>query len=65
MRHFILALSVLSLVGGSIPAYAATQCRDSKGKFVKCPQKKSTTSQRCRDSHGKYAKCGTAGAKPA
>ena len=45
------------------PAVAAP-CRDSHGKFVKCP----TTVKkvvRCKDAKGKFVKCGTKGAKPA
>jgi hypothetical protein len=38
-------------------------CRDSKGKFIKCPRTKAKVSH-CRDAKGKYAKCGTTGAKP-
>jgi hypothetical protein len=63
MRKILLALSALSLIGVSAPALAA-QCRDSKGKFIKCakPTPKAT---KCRDSKGHYARCGTPGAKPA
>jgi hypothetical protein len=63
MRKLLVALSVLSLVAGSMPAIAA-QCRDTKGRFVKCPQSKAQSAH-CRDAKGKYAKCGTKGAKPA
>jgi hypothetical protein len=63
MRKFIIGLSALGLIAGSAPTLAA-QCRDAKGKFVKC-----TTAPakpiRCRDAKGHYAKCGTPGAKPA
>ena len=41
------------------PAYAAP-CRDSHGKFVKCPEKAKKV-VRCKDSHGKFAKCGAPG----
>lgn len=63
MRKLILALSALSLVAGSAPSIAAP-CRDSKGKFVKCPAKAPAKPARCRDAKGKFAKCGTKGAKP-
>jgi hypothetical protein len=63
MRKLLIALTGLSLVAGSMPAMAA-QCRDTHGRFVKCPQKKAQPT-RCRDAKGKYAKCGTKGAKPA
>jgi hypothetical protein len=63
MRKLIIIFSALSLIAGSTPAIAA-QCRDSKGKFIKCPQAKAKAVH-CRDAKGKYAKCGTKGAKPA
>jgi hypothetical protein len=63
MRKVIIAMSALSLIAGSTPAIAA-HCRDSKGKFIKCPQAKARAVH-CRDAKGKYAKCGTKGAKPA
>jgi hypothetical protein len=62
MRKVILSLSALTLVAGSMPAFAAP-CRDAKGKFVKCPRAK--VKVRCRDAKGQYAKCETKGAKPA
>ena len=61
----IVALSALGLIAGSAPALAATQCRDAKGKFVKCTQKAPAKTTKCRDAKGHYAKCGTKGAKPA
>lgn len=64
MRKLILALSALSLVAGSAPSLAA-QCRDAKGKFIKCPAKKTVAPARCRDMKGHYAKCGTKGSKAA
>ena len=64
MRKYILALSAFGLIAGSAPSLAATQCRDAKGKFIKCPEKKAPA-KKCRDAKGKYAKCGTKGAKPA
>ena len=64
MRKYILALSAFSLIAGSAPSLAATQCRDAKGKFIKCPEKKAPA-KKCRDAKGKYSKCGTKGAKPA
>ena len=63
MRKLILALSALSLVASSAPSIAAP-CRDSKGKFVKCPAKAAAKPTRCRDAKGKFAKCGSKGAKP-
>ena len=64
MRKFIIALSALGLLAGSVPTIAAAPCRDAKGKFVKCT-KAPAKPTRCRDAKGHYAKCGTKGAKPA
>jgi hypothetical protein len=42
---------------------AATQCRDAKGKFVKCEPAKAAA--RCRDvKTKKFAKCGLPGTEP-
>lgn len=57
MRTLFLALAVVSL--SATPALAAP-CKDAKGKFMKCPEKKPV---RCK-LKGKFAKCGTPGAKP-
>ena len=57
MRSLFLALAVVSL--SATPALAAP-CKDAKGKFIKCPEKKPA---RCK-LNGKFAKCGTPGAKP-
>ncbi len=35
---------------------AKTQCRDAKGKFVKCPTTP-TAAKQCRDAKGKFTKC--------
>lgn len=64
MRKFIIALSALGLVAGSMPSIAAAPCRDTKGKFVKCKTAPAKP-VRCKDAKGKFAKCGTKGAKPA
>jgi len=64
MRKLLVALSVLGLLASTAPAAAATQCRDAKGKFVKCSSKPAAP-KKCRDAKGHYAKCGAKGAKPA
>lgn len=61
MRHFLAALALASLV--TAPALAAP-CRDGKGKFIKCAEKKPEAPKKCKDAKGKFAKCGTPGAKP-
>jgi hypothetical protein len=49
---------------GTSSAIAAEQCRDEKGKFLKCPPP-ATAAQKCRDiKTKKFAKCGTAGTEP-
>ena len=63
MRPLALAAVVLSLaVAGD--AFAAAPCKDSKGKFTKCPPAAAKTAARCKDAKGKFAKCGAPGAKP-
>jgi len=64
MRKLLIAFSTLAFVAGSVPAVAATQCRDAKSKFIKCANKTPAKPPRCKDAKGKFAKCGTAGAKP-
>jgi hypothetical protein len=63
MRKIIVALSAFGLVSSAASSVSASPCRDTKGKFVKCPAKAAPT--RCKDAKGKFAKCGTRGAKPA
>jgi hypothetical protein len=52
MRKLVFALTALSLLAGSTPSLAA-QCKDKKGKFVKCPAKPKL----CRNAKGHFAKC--------
>ncbi len=53
MKKFVLALTALGVLAGSAPSFAATQCRNKAGKFIKCPAKPTA----CRDAKGHYAKC--------
>ncbi|KPF78362.1 hypothetical protein IP88_03995 [alpha proteobacterium AAP81b] len=62
MTAFLVTGALLALSAG--PTVAAEQCRDAKGKFIKCPPKGAASGQRCKDAKGKFAKCGTPGAKP-
>ncbi len=57
------SLLVVAAIGifAAAPA-SAGQCRDAKGKFVKCETTKKKV--QCKDAKGKFAKCGTAGAMP-
>ncbi len=60
------AVLAVALLGLSAPALAA-QCKDAKGKFIKCPPPAAApaaTGTRCKDAKGKFAKCGTPGAVP-
>ena len=60
MRYFLAAAFILSL--GTTGADAA-QCRDTSGKFMKCPPTKLI---HCRSpTTGRFEKCSVAGAKPA
>lgn len=69
MKRFAFALAALALV--SAPAMATNappkpktvQCKDAKGKFIKCPPKVApkvaTTGKKapCRDAKGRFTKC--------
>jgi hypothetical protein len=62
----VVALVATALAGGGALAAAAGathQCRDAKGKFVKCPAA-GAPKQQCKDAKGKFVKCGTPGAVP-
>ena len=61
LKSFGMILAVLAMAA---PATAGTPCRDTKGKFVKCPTKGPVKTVRCKNSKGRFAKCGTPGAKP-
>lgn len=64
MRKILTAFALIGLVTAG-PALAAP-CKDAKGKFTKCPDKKPVAKPKvCKDAKGKFAKCGTPGAKPA
>jgi hypothetical protein len=54
MKKLMLGLCAFSLLAGSAPSFAAAQCRDQNGKFVKCPQAKA---KQCRDAKGHFIKC--------
>lgn len=61
MRRLVILPIAAALIGLATPTLAAP-CKDAKGKFVKCPEKKPV---RCKGPNGKFARCGTPGAKPA
>lgn len=66
-RKSVLLAAVLGFgfaVLGSATATAA-QCRDDKGKFIKCPPAASAPATKCRDMKTKkFAKCGMEGTEP-
>jgi hypothetical protein len=64
MRMIAFAMTALLMGMSAATPVAAEQCRDSAGKFIKCPLKPDTKAKRCKDASGKFAKCGTPGAKP-
>lgn len=61
MHRFLTAFCALAFLVVTAAGVDAKQCRDAKGKFVKCkttmqmPMKKT-----CRDAKGKFIKCKTA-----
>ncbi len=63
MKKFIAALLVVSFVTSAPVAAMAAQCRDAKGKFIKCPPAKAAAAAtpakpaKCRDAKGKFIKC--------
>ncbi len=58
MKKIMMAAAIVALTASSA---LATQCRDSSGKFIKCPAAKVV---HCRDSAGKFVKCSAPGATP-
>ncbi|QEH77861.1 hypothetical protein EIK56_06675 [Sphingomonas sp. C8-2] len=62
MKALCIAVATALMFTAAAPSVAAP-CKDAKGKFVKCPEKKAQPT-RCKDSRGKFVKCGTPGAKP-
>jgi len=63
MYRFAFALAAVAMV--ATPSIAANRCRDTHGKFIKCPPPKAAPAKKCRGAGGKFVKCGTPGAKPA
>jgi hypothetical protein len=61
MQRVLIAAVILAL---SVSGALATQCRDSSGKFIKCPPPTTSKPVHCKNSSGQFAKCGTPGAHP-
>ena len=54
----ILFIAAMALV--ATPVTAASPCRDTHGKFIKCPPKAAAAKakpKQCRDTKGKFIKC--------
>lgn len=64
MKALSFSVAAALAVSAALPV-AAAPCRDTKGKFVKCPEKAPAKKQVCKGAKGKFAKCGTPDAKPA
>ena len=59
----ILAAALLLVFNAGTVDAATKQCRDAKGKFMKCEPEKVAT--KCRDvKTKKFAKCGLPGTEP-
>ncbi len=56
------SLIVVTLATFAAAQVMAEQCRDAKGKFVKCETTKKKV--QCKHAEGEFAKCGTTGATP-
>jgi len=59
MNRLLSSLTAFAFVAslGSGVAFAK-HCRDSHGKFMKCPTTMGSTMHKpCRDKHGKFTKC--------
>lgn len=64
MRIIPVFMAILA-ASSAAASFAATPCKDAKGKFMKCPPVSAAPAARCRTAKGAFAKCGTPGAKPA
>jgi hypothetical protein len=64
MKRLLSAIASVAMLAsfGSLAEAKAPPCRDAKGKFIKCADKK--PAPRCRNAKGQFAKCGTTGAVP-
>ena len=73
MRRSTALLVAVAVLASSLSAnaFAAAQCRDAKGKFIKCPAPAAAPAMamsgatKCRNVKTKaFAKCGTPGVEP-
>jgi hypothetical protein len=66
MLHRALTTAVAIVLAGTLLAApaGAEQCRDAKGKFIKCPEKPAAATK-CRDkTTKKFAKCDAPNTEP-
>ncbi|MGV3770051.1 MAG: hypothetical protein ACO1NM_08495 [Sphingobium phenoxybenzoativorans] len=54
LTAFFGALSIATL---AVAPVQAAPCKDAKGKFTKCPDKKPVKKAPCKDAKGKFIKC--------
>jgi len=60
----ILAVAAILAAAAAPGAASAKQCRDAKGKFIKCPEKPAAATK-CRDkTTKKFAKCDAPNTEP-
>ncbi|HEX7854276.1 MAG TPA: hypothetical protein VF503_11325 [Sphingobium sp.] len=58
MTRFAAAFAAFALITASASPVLAASCKDAKGKFVKCPEKKAPVKKApCKDAKGKFTKC--------
>lgn len=65
-RRFVLAAAFACALAAPAMSLAASQCRNSSGKFIKCPTQAASisTAARCKDAKGKFISCSKPGAVP-
>lgn len=56
-NRFSACLIAFSLLTASAAPAMAAPCKDARGKFVKCPEKKPVKKAPCKDAKGKFVKC--------
>lgn len=56
-RSIASAFFSLALLAGSAAPALATQCKDAKGKFVKCAPNAPVKKGPCKDAKGRFTQC--------
>jgi hypothetical protein len=64
MRSIIFASALALALSGVRLSAEAAQCRDAKGKFIKCAAAPMVKPTKCKDAKGKFTKCSAPGAVP-